>query len=57
MGRETNFDLQGSHVLPALIRKFHEAKQAGHAQVTVWGSEHLEGSSYMSTTWRMPPSS
>jgi GDP-L-fucose synthase len=37
-GPEDNFDLQGSHVLPALIRKFHEAKRNGHAQVTVWGS-------------------
>lgn len=33
-----NFDLQKSHVLPALIRKFHEAKQHGDASVTIWGS-------------------
>jgi GDP-L-fucose synthase len=33
-----NFDLQGSHVLPALIRKFHEAKATGAAQAVVWGS-------------------
>lgn len=33
-----NFDLQSSHVLPAMIRKFHEAKLAGHASVTLWGS-------------------
>lgn len=33
-----NFDLQSSHVLPAMIRKFHEAKLAGHAPVTLWGS-------------------
>lgn len=33
-----NFDLETSHVLPALIRKFHEAKEAGADNVTVWGS-------------------
>lgn len=32
------FDLQNSHVLPALIRRFHEAKLRGDAQVTAWGS-------------------
>jgi len=37
-GPGDNFDLQGSHVLPALIRKFHEAKLAGAPAVTVWGS-------------------
>ena len=33
-----NFDLTSSHVLPALIRKFHEAKVAGSRSVTLWGS-------------------
>ena len=33
-----NFDLQTSHVLPAMIRKFHEAKENGHTAVTLWGS-------------------
>jgi GDP-L-fucose synthase len=33
-----NFDLTSSHVLPALIRKFHEAKVAGSSSVTLWGS-------------------
>lgn len=33
-----NFDLQTSHVLPAMIRKFHEAKQNNHTPVTLWGS-------------------
>lgn len=33
-----NFDLQTSHVLPAMIRKFHEARENGHAPVTLWGS-------------------
>jgi GDP-L-fucose synthase len=37
-GPGDNFDLQNSHVLPALIRKFHEAKQLGNAQVVVWGT-------------------
>ena len=37
-GPGDNFDLQNSHVLPALIRKFHEAKLAGEASVTVWGT-------------------
>ena len=33
-----NFSLTSSHVLPALIRKFHDAKMAGHADVLVWGT-------------------
>jgi GDP-L-fucose synthase len=37
-GPGDNFDLQSSHVLPALIRKFHEAKQRGDAEVVVWGT-------------------
>jgi len=37
-GPGDNFDLENSHVLPALIRKFHEAKQQGSKTVTVWGS-------------------
>ena len=37
-GPQDNFDLQNSHVLPALIRKFNEAKQAGAEHVTVWGT-------------------
>ena len=37
-GPNDNFDLMGSHVLPALIRKFHEAKAAGQEEVVVWGS-------------------
>ncbi|BBU62257.1 GDP-L-fucose synthase [Methylosinus sp. C49] len=37
-GPNDNFDLQTSHVLPALIRKFHEAKVAGRDEVVVWGS-------------------
>ena len=37
-GPGDNFDLQSSHVLPALIRKFHEAKINGDEQVVVWGT-------------------
>ena len=37
-GPGDNFDLATSHVLPALLRKFHEAKLAGKGDVTVWGS-------------------
>ncbi len=37
-GPGDNFDLANSHVIPALIRKFHEAKVSGAAQVMVWGS-------------------
>jgi GDP-L-fucose synthase len=36
-GPGDNYDLQGSHVLPALIRKFHEAKVSGSDRVTLWG--------------------
>jgi len=37
-GQNDSFDLENSHVLPALMRKFHEAKEAGAPSVTVWGS-------------------
>jgi GDP-L-fucose synthase len=37
-GLNDNYDLQNSHVLPALLRKFHEAKTNGDKTVTVWGS-------------------
>jgi GDP-L-fucose synthase len=37
-GPNDNYDLQTSHVLPALIRKFHDARQAGAASVTCWGT-------------------
>ena len=33
-----NFDLQSSHVLPAMLRKFHDAKVNNHSPVTLWGS-------------------
>jgi GDP-L-fucose synthase len=37
-GPGDNFDLESSHVLPALLRKCHEAKSAGAPEVTVWGT-------------------
>ncbi|MGL2995230.1 GDP-L-fucose synthase family protein [Flavobacterium sp. TSSA_36] len=37
-GTHDNFDLTSSHVLPAMLRKFHEAKRNNHAPVTLWGS-------------------
>jgi len=37
-GPEDNFDLQSSHVMPALLRKAHEAKQRGDSQITIWGT-------------------
>jgi GDP-L-fucose synthase len=37
-GPGDNFDLQSSHVLPALIRKVHEAKAAGAPEVVIWGT-------------------
>jgi len=37
-GPNDNFDLQTSHVMPAMIRKFHEAKINGNQSVTLWGS-------------------
>jgi GDP-L-fucose synthase len=37
-GPGDNFDLTSSHVLPALIRKAHEARQSGQADITIWGT-------------------
>ena len=37
-GTHDNFDLKSSHVLPAMIRKFHEAKNNNHSDVVLWGS-------------------
>ena len=43
-GPGDNFDLEDSHVLPALIRRFHEAKISGQENVEIWGtgSAHRE---------------
>lgn len=37
-GPHDNFDLQSAHVLPALIRRFHEARNSGADSVTLWGT-------------------
>ena len=37
-GPNDNFDLTSSHVLPAMIRKFHDAKAEGRRDVTIWGT-------------------
>jgi len=37
-GPNDNYDLQNSHVLPAMIRKFHEAKMNRHTSVVLWGT-------------------
>jgi GDP-L-fucose synthase len=37
-GPGDNYNLENSHVLPALIRKFHEAKEAGRPEVVAWGT-------------------
>jgi GDP-L-fucose synthase len=37
-GPNDNFDLKSSHVLPALIRKFHDAKTEGRSEVVIWGT-------------------
>ena len=37
-GPNDNFDLENAHVLPALMRKFHEAKMAGKEEVVIWGT-------------------
>lgn len=37
-GERDNFDLMSSHVIPALMRKFHEGKTTGSKKVTLWGS-------------------
>ena len=49
-GPGDNFDLDSSHVLPALIRKFHEAKEIGADRVTVWGSGRSRGASFSMST-------
>src|SRR5438876_8532717 len=37
-GPNDNFDLTSSHVLPAMIRKFHDAKESGQRDVMIWGT-------------------
>lgn len=53
-GPGDNFALETSHVLPALIRRFHEAKRDGAPEVTLWGSGTPAVSSCTSTTSPRP---
>lgn len=52
-GPEDNFSRSDSHLLPALIRRYEEAKSIGAPEVTNWGSGALGASCYMLTTWRV----
>jgi GDP-L-fucose synthase len=53
-GPNDNFDLTSSHVLPALIRRFHDAKVQGRNEVVIWGPAHPGASSCTWTTSPMP---
>ena len=53
-GPGDNFDLENSHVLPAMMRKFHEAKVAGKPFVELWGTGNPGENSSMWMIWRMP---
>lgn len=53
-GQNDNFDLETSHVLPALIRKFHAATAAGAPEVVVWAAGRRCGSFSMSMISPMP---
>ena len=46
-GPNDNYDLNNSHVLPAMIRKFHEAKLEGKKSVEIWAPERLRESFFM----------
>ena len=50
-GPNDNYHPEHSHVLPALIRRFHEAKEAGLDEVTCWGDGSPPGSFSMLTIW------
>ena len=50
-GTGDNYDLETSHVLPAILRKFHEAKKQGKAAITLWGSGDPLRSLCIVTTW------
>lgn len=61
-----NFDLESSHVLPAMIRKFHEAKKNNHEAVILWGSgkprreflhvDDMARGTYLALTQKLPDS-
>ncbi len=46
-GYNDNYHPQNSHVLPALIRRFHEAKEKNLPEVTIWVPVHLNGNFYL----------
>ena len=50
-GPGDNFNLSNSHVLPALIKKFHDAKIENIKEVSVWGREASQNS-FMSMIWQ-----
>lgn len=50
-GINDNFHPENSHVIPALMRRFHEAKESGAPEVIVWGTEHRCVSFYMLMIW------
>lgn len=52
-GPNDNYHPDNSHVLPALIRKFHEAKENGSDSVTVWGDGSPFREFYMPMIWQM----
>ena len=52
-GPNDNYHPTHSHVLPALIRRFHEAKESGAASVTCWGMVLRCVSFFMWTTWQI----
>ncbi len=54
-GPGDNFDLQNSHVLPALIRKFHEADAERRPQVVDLGHRHARAGSFSTSTIWPPP--
>jgi GDP-L-fucose synthase len=56
-GPGDNYDLETSHVLPAMIRKFDDAKRSGAGEVVLWGRDRRSGSSFSSTTSRTRASS
>ncbi len=49
-----NYHPEYSHVVAALIRRFHEAKVSGAKNVVVWGRAHRAGNSFVSTILRTP---
>jgi len=52
-GAGDNYDPQNSHVIPAIIRKLHEAKIKGQKTSVIWGTGTRLGNSSIVTTWLM----